>query len=400
MNSDKAYKVMLGLLMCIAVAGCGVQKQEAASTTWYVSNNVSGESDGLSWDSAFTHPQDAVDSAQTGDRIWVSQGTYSLRESGDEILLRLKEGVAVLGGFTGTEVWEMQRIPRMFTTVLDGGSLAYHVVNGANGALLDGFTITGGNADGVHENSAGGGMINLSSSPTIENCVFLDNSALVKGGGIFNEEGSPTLVDCVFQGNTAQYGGAIENYRASPTVINTVFLENRSAQNGGAVSNYFGSPEFINCTFSGNRTTFSGGAVFNYNGTGTFTNCTFTGNRSEQKGGAIGSLNSELRLTNCILWRNISPEQSEISAYGSDAKINYSNVEGGFHGTGNDDCCPAFVKDGSWDGESWVEGDYRLTERSPCVDSGTDVKAPDFDIEWEPRPQAQSHDMGAYEYRP
>jgi len=341
-----------------------------------------------------------VDAAQSGDRIWVAQGAYVQRSPEDEILLKLKEGVAVLGGFDGSETSEMQRIPRMFTTVLDGGSLAYHVVRGANGALLNGFTITGGNADGVHENSAGGGMINRSSSPTIENCIFLDNSALLKGGGIFNEEGSPTLVDCVFQGNTAQYGGAIENYKSSPTVINTMFKENRSAQNGGAVSNYFGSSEFINCTFSGNRTTFSGGAVFNYSGVHSFANCTFNGNRSENKGGGMGNLNAELIMTNSIMWGDRSLEDPEISEKFSVISVQYSNVEGGYQGDGNDDSPPEFVKAGRWNGDSWEEGDYRLTVRSPCVDSGTDVEAPDFDIEWAPRPQALSYDMGAYEYRP
>jgi hypothetical protein len=400
MNRNKGTKTILGLMICVALAGCSEVKQESAETIWYVSKSASDVSDGLSWESAYAHPQDALDAAQPGDRVWVAQGSYLLRESGDEVLLRLKEGVAVLGGFKGSEIWEIQRNPQMLLTVLDGASIALHVVVGADGARLDGFTITGGNANGSGEDGAGGGMFNISSSPIIERCVFIDNSAALMGGGIYNEQGSPTLIDCVFRDNSAPYGGALENYSASPTVINTVFVENSSTQNGGAVSNYFSSPEFVNCAFSGNRTTFSGGAVFNYSGIQTFLNCTFTGNRSEQKGGGIGNLNSELRLTNCILWNNSSLEQSEISAYGTSTRVNYSNVEGGYQGFGNDGSSPEFVKDGRWNGDNWEEGDYRLTERSPCVDSGTDEGAPDFDIEWNLRPQALAHDKGAYEYRP
>ena len=399
MSPVQRLKTVLGILMCVAMVGCGAQEQEAGRL-WYVNKDVSAISDGLSWESAFTHPQDALDAARAGDRVWVAAGSYTLKRPEDKVVLRLREGVTVLGGFAGNESLENRRDPQINITVLDGESRAIHVVVGADEVHLDGFTITGGNANGLREESTGGGMFMKSSSFTVQRCDFVNNSAGLMGGGLYNEQSSPTLIDCVFRENSAPYGGAIGNYSASATVVNTKFTRNTSSQNGGAVSNYFSSPEFINCAFSGNRTTFSGGAVFNYNGEQTFTNCTFTGNRSAQKGGGIGSLNSELKLTNCILWKNSSPEHREISAYESSTTVIYSNVDGGYQGTGNDDCCPGFVKDGSWDEDNWVEGDYKLTDGSPCVDSGTDEGAPDFDMEWEPRPQAQSHDKGAYEYRP
>ena len=64
---------------------------------------------------------------------------------------------------------------------------SYHVVTGATGATLDGFTITAGNANALLiPTIAGGGMYNYHSSPTLTNVTFSGNSASVDGGGMYN----------------------------------------------------------------------------------------------------------------------------------------------------------------------------------------------------------------------
>ena len=85
----------------------------------------------------------------------------------------IRPGVYIYGGFAGTETALNQRNPAVHVTILSGdinydGSLAgnsYHVVTGASGtsgARLDGFTITGGNADATTHSPQGygGGMYN------------------------------------------------------------------------------------------------------------------------------------------------------------------------------------------------------------------------------------------------
>ena len=52
-------------------------------------------------------------------------------------------------------------------------------------AVLDGFTVTGGRADGSVDYSYGGGMFNYRSSPVVQNVVFANNYA-VWGGGMAN----------------------------------------------------------------------------------------------------------------------------------------------------------------------------------------------------------------------
>jgi hypothetical protein len=65
---------------------------------------------------------------------------------------------------------------------------SYHVVTGSGTdatALLDGFAVTAGNANGGGNSASfGGGIYNVSSSPTLTNVTFLGNSA-GNGGGIW-----------------------------------------------------------------------------------------------------------------------------------------------------------------------------------------------------------------------
>jgi hypothetical protein len=80
----------------------------------------------------------------------------------------------------------------------------YHVVTGANGASLDGFTISGGNANGnlCPGSGCAGGMYNYYSSPTVTNVTFSGNHASF-GGGMNNIYSSPTLTNVTFSGNSA-----------------------------------------------------------------------------------------------------------------------------------------------------------------------------------------------------
>ena len=63
----------------------------------------------------------------------------------------------------------------------------YHVVIGANNAILDGFTIQAGNANGIYPNNSGGGIYNYASSPILSNLIIQHNSAYYQGGGIYND---------------------------------------------------------------------------------------------------------------------------------------------------------------------------------------------------------------------
>src|SRR6266540_4249177 len=114
------------------------------------------------------------------------------------------------------------------TTVTGNTSNSYHVVTGATGATLDGFTITAGNGnDPSSSNSSGGGM--------------------------YNDTSSPVLTNLTFSGNSADYGGGMYNHNSDPTLTNVTFGGNSAIAEGGGMNNYAGSdPTLTNVTFSGN----------------------------------------------------------------------------------------------------------------------------------------------------
>ena len=278
----------------------------SATTKYYVDINRPDDSgDGTSWATAKKHLQSALhlvygygygggygeggDYGQNEIEIWVAAGTYNpsyetYEEYGDYYADRyatfdIPSGVAVYGGFTGSvdEVDLSQRDWANNVTILSGdidgndaegdrSSNAYHVVSFHSvneNTVLDGFTITGGNADGDDEASNGGGIFNDFSnggSPNIGNCIISGNSAANGGGGMYNKAysegdsfGSLTLTNCVISGNSAgSMGGGIYGH-------------SKFTLSGGFVYSAF-NLTLNNCTITGNSAVFGGGFYYSYEG--------------------------------------------------------------------------------------------------------------------------------------
>ena len=188
---------------------------------------------------------------------------------------------------------------------------SFHVLFGGGcdqTAVLDGFTITAGNAHGPsYYDKRGGGMYNtVTSSPTVTNCTFRGNLAATYGGGMVNFwDSKPVVTNCTFIGNWAKwYGGGMCNWESSPTVTNCTFSGNLSPELGGGMGNGLNSANLTNCTFSGNLAKGTGGGIHNDSGSPTFTNCTFRGNSATTKGGGMFSFGSNLMLLNCTFSNN------------------------------------------------------------------------------------------------
>jgi hypothetical protein len=130
--------------------------------------------DGLSWTTAMATVQAGIDSAAAGDEVWVAGGRY--REN-----LLLQNGVAIYGGFGGSESGLEQRNWTNHPTILDGqeSGAVVTIEDGADpGTRIDGFTITGGST------TTGGGIRCSNSSPTLARLLFLRNVATSQGGAI------------------------------------------------------------------------------------------------------------------------------------------------------------------------------------------------------------------------
>lgn len=75
----------------------------------YVDANAAGANTGSSWTDAYNDLQDALADANSGDLIWVAEGTYKPDQVGGKTpgdqyaTFGLINGVGVYGGFAGYE---------------------------------------------------------------------------------------------------------------------------------------------------------------------------------------------------------------------------------------------------------------------------------------------------------
>ncbi|MCX7983905.1 MAG: T9SS type A sorting domain-containing protein [Bacteroidetes bacterium] len=360
------------------------------STTYYVKTDGSDGNNGTSWATAFATVQKALDVAQAGDQIWVAKGTYKptydygLGGGSRYYHFRLKNNVALYGGFAGTETSVDQRtnygVGGVNETILSGdigtpgdnSDNCYHVFYHPDNeysltshAILDGVTIKDGFANAWTPHDHGAGMFNGNQShPTIRNCVITNNRA-DRGAGIYNGGSSSTYINCLIYNNIAgTWGGAMYTNAAATTLINCTIVANNSSSAGGGFYNY--------------------SEVYNVKPT----------------------------LKNCIVWGNnaIHGKQfyNDYNAYANDSYFVlehccYRNLPNDIAGALSASNCitsdPIFIDYGN--------NDFRVLGISPCVDAGNNsFNSESYDIRGAGYPRKLNKttgsegtiDIGAYEY--
>ncbi len=433
--------LITALISALALSTATPRPAHAAAILRATETGLTSGICGADWTANACSLQNALSQAVSGDEIWVAAGTYRPTATGDRtVTFQLKSGVALYGGFAGTETLRSERDWATNVTILSGdiGTLgtvtdnSYNVVTGSGmdaTAVLDGFTITGGNdvrqrTYDHQDYGQGRGMANSNGSPTITNATFSGNTASFAGGGMANSNGRPTLTNVIFSGNSASsMGGGIFNNSSSPTLTNITFSGNSAGQGGGIFNNY-SSPTLINITFNGNSAGYGGG-IYNYESTWMLTNATFSGNRADQGGGLMNTFRSatltnvtfsgnsarygggiynqysSLMLANSTLWGNTA-SLGGAQIYGG-ASVTYSDVQGGWSGTGNLDADPLFVDaDGADNVPGTGDDNLRLRGGSPAINAGSNAAVPagmTTDLDGAPRIFSGVVDMGAYEYQ-
>jgi hypothetical protein len=437
--------LVLGLLL-------PAQTAQAAGSILYVDvDSTCTLSCGGSWALAYPNLQTALAAATSGDQVWVAEGVYypgTTRAS----TFTLINGVAIYGGFNGTESSLSQRDLATNPTILSGdidqndlntdgnfiaetpaniqGSNAYHVVSG-NGqdmtAVLDSFILTAGQATGTDWNTVAGGMWNYSSSPTLTNLIFSGNSANQYGGGLGNYVGSnPTLTEVSFSGNSAgQGGGGMFNNSSSPSLteiafsgnsatlmgggmyniwtsnpaLNKVTFSGNSPSYGGGISNESSSPSLTNVTFSGNTATDYGGGMYNSSSSSTLKNVTFNGNSASYGGGISNYSSSTPQIHNTIFWGNTAAIGTQIYNNSSTSGVSNSVIQDGC--PAGSICTMAII---TADPLLGALGDYGgftqtvpLLAGSPAINAGNDAVCPATDQRGFARPQGTHCDIGAFE---
>jgi CSLREA domain-containing protein len=403
------------IILSLLFSGLPLNTAYAAGPVCYVNAGAAGSNNGTSWVNAYLDLQSALADAGC-TQIWVADGTYKPTSGVDRtISFTLKDGVAIYGGFTGTtETLLTDRNPRVNITILSGDIAAspnqfdnsYHVVNGAgadNTAVLDGFTITKGYANGASTNSNGAGIYNPSGSdPILSNLMITDNYAS-GGGGMYNTSNSnPQITNVTLSLNTATlFGGGMYNNFSSPILTNVTFDSNDAGNEGGGMINLFSSagsvPTLTNVTFSNNTSGDLGGGMYNSFSDPTATNVTFSNNSAVTNGGAIyNDSNSDIVISDGLFWGN----GTEIYIFaGSTVTLLDGIVEGGCPAgatctnVSNSDPLLGLLQDNAGYTETMMPG-----PGSPAIDAGgsNSVCAAD-DQRGMTRPQGAACDIGAVE---
>ena len=350
------------------------------------------------------HPtiQAGIDAAVDGDTVLVADGTYSgvgnyiISFNGKAISVRSENGPSAC-------IIDAQAQGRGFVFENDEGPEAE----------LNGFTIT--NCETaiyclyasptisnciIRNNYSvgnGGGLSFRYSSASITDCEISDNTAESSGGGIYADTSPLTISNCTFNHNSAiGSGGAIAAHACAYTggsfsIQNCIFDSNSSDYNGGGLSLSQSNATMTNCIVANNTSGAIGGGLYVYYAHPVIVNCTIYGNSSAGHGGGITfkSCSVLTTLKNSILWGNAPEEISNGDYDPSNPTVTFCNVQGGYDGEGNFQGAPLFADP--------LSGDFRLAVRSPCIDAGTTVGAPDTAIDGNPRPIGDGVDVGAYE---
>lgn len=325
----------------------------SASVRYVDLNNGSPAPPFTNWTAAATNIQDAIDAADAGDEIVVTNGVY---QTGGGVAGAATNRVAVIKSIVVRSVNGPQS-----TTISGSGTL--RCVYLANGASVSGFTLTSGVAGN------GGGVACESASAVVSNCVLTGNSAATYGGGA----SGGTLNNCTLTGNSAQHGGGA----ATSTLNNCEVTGNSTGKSNAAFYESGGgaySGTLNNCVVTGNsvgENCYGGEAS-----SATLNNCTLAGNTALWGGGGGASSST---LNNCIVYFNRAPGDQGPNVNGCTLNSCFTTE-------------PLFV--------DYAGGNLRLQTGSPCINVGNNAYAVGTtDLDGNPRIAGGTVDIGSYEYQ-
>ena len=399
-NLARTLKILILLLLSFSC--------KSFATVYYVNINNATPGSGLTWATAFTDLNQALAVYSSGDQIWVAKGTYyPTATTNRAATFSITQGLNLYGGFNGSETAYTMANPTANPTILSGDigvagdatDNSYHVVTfscpATSGLTMDGFTITGGNANQGYPGSTtptssntGGGLLELS---------------------ITGQFQSASITHCTFTSNFAVYGGGFGAYgdgNNSATFYNIVYcnFSNNSAYIGGAgaslgYNNDWSVSQFDMCVFTGNTSISSQGSVIGTmytNGTSAdmltmVTNCVLYNNPEPQLYNLATSGSGHLQIYTSIIWNSVAPYPGPLYT-GNNVLIDMCDLDLVTPDGSNLDVDPQFTNPAA--------GDFHTPHCSPLVDQGWTTAAFNVghtDPDGNPRLLGSKTDIGLYE---
>jgi hypothetical protein len=306
-----------------------------SATTYSVCPDGSGD---------FETIQDGIDAAVDGDVVELCDAVFSGTGNGNCDFL----GKAITVRSASGE-------PEQCVVVPFGGAAFYFASGEGPSSVLEGITIRGGSSPFF-----GGGIVCYESSPTIDNCMIVENEAL-SGGGIRIVFGTPVFRGCTINANTAPGDWHGSGY-------------------GGGVLCELTDARFESCLITGNWTNGVAGGCCILGGSMQFINCTISGNQGADGGGLYVYYPTTAALENCILWGNCasgSGDEAFLEQASTVLALTCSDVDSsGISGpgavqylSGNLFVNPLFCDPADCSAAPTTAGDYRLAANSPCLDA-------------------------------
>ncbi len=339
---------------------------------WYVTTNGNDAASGTSWATAKRTIQAAVDAATAGGRVWVSNGVYATGG-----VTNYPAGSTLTNRVAIYKLLTVQSVNGPEVTIIKGawdpaadsrlGDAAIRCVYVGSNAVLSGFTLTNGATRGIHTEGYGGGAW-CEASGVINHCRLFGNVALTGGGVVGGTLNFCTLADNRVDSQLGNGGGA------SGATLNDCVLSNNFAFNYGGGAN---RSTLNRCRLSQNRVAVTGSGAFDC----LLNNCLLLTNSG---GGLSGA--SFCTLNNCTVVSNRILSSTVNNGILSDSAWEESTLNTTYTGD------PLFVDE--------VAGDYRLSNRSPCIDAGDNaVVQGEMDLDGNPRIVNGLVDQGAYEFQ-
>ena len=328
----------------------------------YVDVDATGSNNGTSWANAYTSLRDGLNNAEDACEVWVAEGTYKPGTARGNHFAH-PNGVKVYGGFDGTETALSQRDWWNNETILSGdigtGGVStdnsyqiYDVDGQDNDNLLDGFTITGGYADGLGSWNKGGAIL-VRNPGTNGFAIALKNIR-------FEINYGQDQAGAVFIGNDMQV-----------SFTHCIFVEN-SSKNGGAL-------------------------YADDDATATFLNCSFDGNSASVKGKTMYLDNdATLNLKNNIVWGGSGAATDEVYGKTPTVSADYNVIPSSWLGGTTPNSYSSTNETNS--DPVYSNGDLELSSTSPALNAGNNVYNDEtYDIKVTERIQNTTIDMGAHE---